>query len=125
MSILSRQIYQQLKDAGFPQPKPSPGQIWWFGYFFGYKSEYWKLHILGEKIPNDASIFCPCVDDIVKFLPEGFILQMWDGRHSCKIETEDTTIRTQGNSFAEAAALVYLELQKNAPNPDVSEPGDV
>ena len=65
-------------------------------------------------------VFCPSTEDIAAMLPPGFILEMWDGRHSCKIDNEDYIIRTQADSFSEAAALVWLELnKKQTPTPNI------
>lgn len=128
MSNVTQQTAWLLKQAGMPQPDPAPGQSWYGKRNAGFEAEPGSICILigsdtgnlqfvsidGVKNDNNKFfVFDPSLDYIAQFLPEGFILQMWDGRHSCKVETEDTTIRTQADSFAEAAALVYLELNKN------------
>ena len=111
MSNVTQQTAWRLKQAGMPQPEPAENQVWYFDT--GVQSEqYNDFPIIAVK---KILAFAPDLDFITPYLPEGFILQMWDGRHSCKVETEDTTIRTQADSFAEAAALVYLELQKTRP----------
>ena len=61
-----------------------------------------------------VGVFAPDLDDIAQHLPEYYRLEMWDGRYSCKVETEYAIIRTCADSFAEAAALLYLELNKKA-----------
>ena len=138
MSVVSYQTAIALKEAGLPQPTPQPGQWWWRGetcymvcalnhdievilsaigrYSMAYRS-------LGKW--SNFSTFAPNLEYITAHLPPGFILEMWDGRHSCKIETEETTIRTMTDSFAEAAALVYLSLKQNAPGQTFVQPGDV
>ncbi len=143
MNVVSSQTELALKESGLPQPEPEPGQFWHKTIFKGGTAEHTALCVLlkfGSQIVMQAiqptwnypgnsgfdedAVFAPDLDYITAHLPPGFILEMWDGRHSCKIETEETTIRTMTDSFAEAAALVYLSLKQNAPGQTFVQPGD-
>lgn len=120
---VTQQTATRLKQAGLPQPTPKPGQFWWTGFdgilyvnrtIEGIDGLFFCGE-LGEPIYRDwfalnFFVYSPDLDYIAKFLPSGFILEMWNGRHSCKVETDDTEIRTQSDSFLEAAALAYLSL---------------
>lgn len=131
MSNTTYQTSLLLKEAGLPQPEPAPGQLWYKTIFEGGTAQHIAPCILldfGGQIVMQAimprwdypgnsgfdknAVFAPDLDYITQFLPEGFMLDIWDGRHSCKVETDETTIRIQADSFAEAAALAYLELNK-------------
>lgn len=125
MSNVTQQTATRLKQAGLPQPTPQTGQFWWtsfdgISYINKTIESRNKLQFCGEYVEQiykdlfaqEHFIFAPSIDYITSFLPEGFILQMWDGRHSCKVETEETTVRTQAESFVEAAALAYLSLHE-------------
>ena len=118
-----------LKHLGFPQPKPEAGQLWYKKIFEGGTAQHIAHCILlsfGGQIVMQAitprwdypgnsgfdknAVFCPPLDYITQLLPEGFILEMWGGRHNCKIDTWQDLIQTQADSFAEAAALAWLAL---------------
>jgi len=126
MSAVSHQTAIELKESGLPQPTPQLGMMFYLDntlcmlccirhggvgmelQAIGSSEKYYP----GKEQLSIIGIFAPTLDYITAHLPPGFILEMWDGRHSCKIETEETTIRTMADSFAEAAALVYLELKQ-------------
>lgn len=127
MSNVTQQTAWNLKRAGMPQPEPEFGQIWYAPNTAEYTPIRRSPSMAGDVVYmarfggtqtgfgmglETDFVFAPSLDYITAYLPEGFILEMWDRRHSCKIETEDTIIRTQADSFAEAAALAYLELNK-------------
>jgi len=88
-------------------------------------SDIFEVFIFGTTSVYDTTsfngwTFCPSLEYITAFLPPGFILEMWDGRHSCKIDDWQNLIRTQADSFSEAAALVWLELnKKQTPVPNI------
>lgn len=114
----------RLKAAGLPQPDPKPGQMWYGKRTAGFEAEPGSLCILiGTETGNlefvsvDGTnnecnrffVFAPSLEDITANFPPGeWSLDMWDGRHSCKFDNGETTIRTQADNFSEAAALVYL-----------------
>jgi len=132
MSHLSHATCLRLKELGFPQPRPASGQIWYDTYqnlcvLHNYiqGSDIFEVFIFGTTSVYDTTsfngwTFCPSLEYITAFLPPGFILEMWDGRHSCKIDDWQNLIRTQADSFSEAAALVWLELnKKQTPVPNI------
>ena len=126
MSNANYQTSLRLKNAGFPQPQPEAGQMWWIVHFVGFNAEYWKLVLLeyGKGVSENA-ILAPDAEYIAALLPEGCRLEIWEGRHSCKCETLETVIVTQADNFAEAAALAWLALNETeTPTPDVSEAGE-
>lgn len=126
MSNVSHQTAIALKNAGLPHPTPQPGMMFYLDNTLcmlcctrhgGVEMELQAVgssekYYPGKEQLSIIGVFAPDLDYITAHLPPGFILEMWDGRHSCKIETEETTIRTMADSFAEAAALVYLELKQ-------------
>ena len=127
MNTVDAKIAAALKQAGFPQPEPQPGQFWY--------NEIWQLHVMVRGTKNwrgescmDAFIvgtdrernctkeildslysFAPTLEDIAPLLPE-CIFETWDGNPSCKYTNEDQPIRTFGATFAEAAAKMRLIL---------------
>jgi len=131
MTHLPHATCLRLKELGFPQPQPASGQFW-----YGPKGGLLWLVLTDKHGPIftqlgttdhvneyfDAMVgfvFCPSLEDITAQLPHGFILEMWDGRHSCKIDDWQNLIRTQADGFSEAAALVWLALNEKqtlAPN---------
>lgn len=125
MSHVTQQTAWALKHAGLPQPEPEFGQIWHTG------QRETKIVICGPvdfqgdypRVPDNHTdiyagekedwAFAPDLDYIAQFLPEGFVIEMWDGRHSCKVDNADYIIRTQADNFAEAAALCYMSINES------------
>ena len=127
MSATSYETSLRLKRAGMPQPTPLPGQMWYGKSKAGFDGVSGSLCVLigsetgnlefkpvdGRANDNNRFfVFAPTTDYITAHLPEGWHLEMWDGRHSCKFDNGETVIRTQADSFSEAAALLWLELNK-------------
>jgi hypothetical protein len=54
--------------------------------------------------------FAPTIDDITPLLPAGFALEIWDGKPSCTNRDDENPLRTTGDTFAEAAAMMWLEV---------------
>lgn len=118
----------RLKEAGFPQPEPEARQSWYYPvlsmgalllvWVGARKSESEGISLFNESECDYYSldqitqfgVFAPDLEDITAILPSGFTLEMWDGRHSCKIDTDQNLIRTQAGNFAEAAALAWIAL---------------
>ena len=140
MSNCSYETALRLKRAGLPQPKPKVGQVWygvsrpeipslltWENLINRFESITLDDGEPGEQIRVEnvplVAVFAPDLDYITAHLPEGWHFDMWDGRHSCKFDNVETTIRTQADGFAEAAALVYISLNEKTPATDVSETG--
>ena len=137
MSHVSYQTAIALKEAGMSQPTPKAWQLVWAYEDLCVVSMVYQdgeidlirpmmrdIRFTQDQFIRLATL-APDLEYITTHLPPGFILEMWDGRHSCKIETDETTIRTQADNFAEAAALVYLSLKQNAPGQTFVQPGDV
>jgi len=131
MSNITYTTALALKNAGMPQPEPKAGQFWYKTIFEGGTSQHIAICILldfGGQIVMQAiaprwdypgnsgfdkgSVYAPDLDYIAAMLPDGYRLEMWDGRHSCKFDNGETQIWTQADSFVEAAVLLYLELNK-------------
>ena len=125
MSNVTFETATRLKDAGFPQPKPEPGQTWFYpidGCMTIVETGQWhSLKLIrvfnesgcgeyetGQIIEHGA--FAPDVEDITALLPSVFTLEMREGRHSCKIDTWQNLVQTQADNFAEAAALAWIAL---------------
>jgi hypothetical protein len=154
MSNVSCQTAIALKNAGLPQPTPEPGMMWYLpklGSFPGGEyPPYIINYVLGEKVffssiggmvdekkhvghmlPAQTflanAFFTPALEYIVSLLPipELFHFEIWNNTPYCRFRYDENPRRTFGETFAEAAAKMYLELKQNAPGPDISEPGDV
>lgn len=107
--MIGPELAHELKSAGFPQPDPAYGQVWYGGDI--------PFFIEGEFRHNFKEMaFAPSLDDISSLLPEGFALEMWGGRPSCANRDEESPLRTFGLTFAEAAANMYLETKKAPTN---------
>jgi hypothetical protein len=66
---------------------------------------------VGQTVTDfDGWTFAPTLDDITPLLPEGFALEIWDGKPSCTNRDDENPIRTTGETFAEAAAMMWLEV---------------
>ncbi len=127
MNHISFQTAISLKEAGMPQPTPEPGQLWWVGHFIGYEAEYWELALLDYKGVKNSAVFAPTLEYIVPLLPipELFNFEIWNNTPSCRFRDDENPRRTFGETFAEAAAKMYLELKQNAPSQTFVQPGDV
>ncbi len=141
MSHVSYQTALALKEYGLPQPLPQPSQFWYGKRNAGFDAEPGSLCVLigtetgnlefvsvdGMKNDNNKFfVFAPTLEYITALLPipELFHFEIWNNKPSCRFLDDENPRRTFGETFAEAAAKMYLELKQNAPNPDVSEPGD-
>jgi hypothetical protein len=120
MSTVTHATAKAMKDAGFPQ-EAKVGQIWYSGE--GYlccvlqtsnpKPYNHRLKpVLGDPVFGiwQGSAFAPTLDDIFPYLPDETALEMWGSQHSCSSYYQDDHFRTFGESFAEAAAKMWLHL---------------
>lgn len=136
MSTVSYQTALALKNTGLPQPMPATGQFWYYpvngkttlvqvgGWHNPKLIRFFTEHGLGEYEPFAIlfnGIFAPDLEYIAALLPPGWLLEMWDGRHSCRFDNDETQIRTQADNFAHAAALLWLELNKTTSAPNIIE----
>lgn len=128
---VSHAIAQALKAAGFPQPEPMAGQFWYKTIFEGGTQEYTTLCICleyhnqivmqavvprwdypGNSGPDKNATFAPTVEDIAPHLPKHFALEMWRNKPSCRDKPHVSQIITFGDNFAEAAAEMWLTIQR-------------
>lgn len=127
---------KRLKEAGFPQPKPEAGQVWFdlYGkpfvilnksadrnpYLKGrYDFAYFKS---GAKFSDTklsrGRIFAPTATDILREMPgyyhlyQPFNSEFW----ICDNATEDEW--SESSNPAEAAALAYLQIKEHEPIPN-------
>lgn len=134
MSICAFETSVRLKEAGLPQPQPKVWQLVWAYEDLCVVSMVFqdgKIELIRPMMRdieftqdqfNRLATFAPSLEDITALLPEGdWHLEMWGGRHSCRLDTWQNLIRTQADNFTEAAALLWLELNKNAPPSDFSK----
>lgn len=130
MNHIKFETATRLKEAGFPQPEPKAGQFWYIKVYEGGTAGHCalcicvldsrrNLNLVNFNPVQDAPtylplyndrVFTPALEDITALLPSVFTLEMRDGRHSCKIDTDQNLIQTQADNFAEAAALAWLSL---------------
>lgn len=130
MSHVTFETATRLREARFPQPEPKAGQFWYINIYEGGTAEHRalcicvldsrrNLNLVNFNPVQDAPtylplyndrVFTPSLEDITDLLPSGFVLEMWDGRHSCKIDTDQNLIQTKADNFAEAAAMAWLSL---------------
>lgn len=52
------------------------------------------------------------LEDVCSKLPPTFTLSIWGGRPSCSNGDDENPIRTQHNTFFEAALLMLMEIEK-------------
>jgi hypothetical protein len=131
-NTVSFETASRLKAAGFPQPEPEAGQVWYEGqkaYVLG-KIEQRQLH--GVYLDGECfeacdinamrdDIFAPTATDILAQLPSAaniskpFNAELWLCVYG---ENEDNW--TESNNPAEAAALAWFEIhEKKAFTPNV------
>lgn len=137
MSNVSHQTALALKESGFPQPDFSFDQVW--------HNEVGRVRLVsvsGRRLSwgitdnqkfvsvyEDAAIvFAPTLEYIAPILPipELFHFEIWNGQPSCRLRDDENPRRTFGETFADAAAKMYLELKQNeSPGQTFVQPGDV
>lgn len=121
MTHCTRATAIELKAAGFPQPSPQPGQWWWSGensymvcalnhnieVVLSAVGRYSMAYRRASTFPKFGT-FAPDLDYIAARLKPGFMFEIRDGLPSCSNCDEAEPVRTQANTFAEAAALMWL-----------------
>lgn len=81
-------LSRMLKDAGFPQPEPSVGQLWyglslspfvvnWIEWCDDANGDYWRSCPAGvsKKIYFDDAVYRPTIEDIMPKLPSWLSLE--------------------------------------------------
>lgn len=111
-----------LKHAKMPQPEPEFGQIWYTGQreskivivgpvdFEGDYPHVPDHHVAIYSGEKEDWAFAPDAEYITALLPPGWALGMWDGKPSCTNSNDEFPIRVWGDTFAEAAAGMWLEV---------------
>jgi len=108
---MTYELAHQLKAAGFPQPEPKRMQTW----FFDTGVQSFQYMDFPELAVRKLLAFAPALDDITPILPGGYRLEEYNFKPSCTNmfdEGDPLKIRTFGETFAEAAGRMWLELKK-------------
>lgn len=138
MSVVTNQTALALKEAGMPQPTPN---VWQLVYAYEDLCAVSMVYQDGDielirpmmrdiRFTQDQFIrlatFAPTLEYIVPLLPipELFHFEIWNNAPSCRFRNDENPRRTFGETFAEAAAKMYLELKQNAPGQTFVQPGD-
>lgn len=138
MQHVSHQTAIALRDAGFPQPEPAPGQVWYnhFGEFWITGSDpnnilplfsisagvTWGL---SAKTIQTTLIFAPAAPDILRELGDGYRLCCLDWRSWIVEKEKYTSFEDQAYEYvvesypiandenpAEVCAKAWLEKNK-------------
>ncbi len=128
MKNTTYQTALQLQRAGFPQPVPEFGQMW-------YDSGGFEALCLGRAerdkyafIYDDRQqvffsylhrlTYAPTSEDILEQLPNFVRLEKFGGQRSCRIDDDGQPYRAIKETWAEACALAYLKLKATPPQPN-------
>jgi len=72
--MINYELAKQLKEAGFPQPEPKFGQVWYAdydnGHMLGRKLLVGTNHFLDVERLEQPMVFCPTFEDIWAQLPD-------------------------------------------------------
>ena len=125
--MVTRQTAIRLKNAGFPQPAPAMGQIWYdaFGVarfvrgrgvaftLFNCNTGVVNLLLEGSTFWEEA-VFAPTVADILPLLPTTYRIGAGGGDFVVwEMVDEDTDYASVFNNNAdEAAALAWLDINE-------------
>jgi len=125
--MVTRQTAIRLKNAGFPQPAPAMGQIWFdpFGdaRFVRGRGCAFTLFNLNTGVVNllldgstfwDEAVFAPTVTDILPLLPTTYRIGAGGGDFVVwEMVDEDTDYASVfHNNADEAAALAWLDINE-------------
>ncbi len=119
MSHVAHETARRMKDAGFPQPNPDEGQIWYNAagtmyvvtYSYGKTCDYvvrGSNNVWIERGLNDGEVFAPTATDIMQHLP-GWYLSFENGIWICSLQEDEFILAEYRNSNpAEAAAEAFF-----------------
>ena len=136
-----------IKEAGLPQPTPTPGMMFYLDNTLcmlccirhggvgmelqavGSSEKYYP----GKEQLSIIGVFAPTADYILKHFAEngmGDMAVSYSTDGTCFISYDSAMEENwrgvaSGENMAEAAAKMYLELKQNAPNQTFVQPGDV
>lgn len=116
--VTTPETAQRLKDAGFPQPEPKPGQIWHCGCDFEWPTIVATSDMLVDGVEDGVidtryALYAPTATDILREL--GWDYQFWFDQKQCifacgklndSFNIEYPFLHTNP---AEAAALAWLD----------------
>lgn len=131
MDVVTFETAKALREAGFPQPRTKFSQIWYFleskqhlliingGANPSYVIDGVRL-IYRDHIKDMSIVYAPTATDILRGLPEGFVLHKRMGVFHCLIipkipvgaESIYGTPFGSDTNPAEACAAAWLDLNK-------------
>lgn len=132
-NIISFETAKELKEAGFPQPEPAIGQVW-YGTIGGqsdinlivrrspngdrpFIDSYGNYH--GQESFKKFGIYAPTVDDLLRELPDHQLCYSVSGSFWCqKPDHLGSAIigfssHSKADSLVEACAMEWIKLNKS------------
>ncbi len=125
-NIVRFETAKRLKEAGFPQPEPERGQVWYTEYrktyiiLSGDKTihghiESWGVMEVINILRIYGRAFAPTATDILLQMPDGYGLFKFSG--NLFVCTDSQVLKVDNpyvisDNPAEAAAAAWLEIQK-------------
>lgn len=125
-NVCTPETARALEAAGFPQPEPEPGQVWYntFGTPYVILSVIAPGVLLAVDMKQEVmrnrymrvNCFAPTAADVLRELPEGSKISWWNDSEGAEWECESDSLFYHSNSPAEACAAAWLALnQKDTP----------
>ncbi len=113
--ITTPETAQRLKMAGFPQPEPTPGQIWHCGCDFEWPTIVATSDMLVDGVEDGVidtkyALYAPTATDILRELGKGWVL-VYDTIRNEFLCSKFPKLIYHENP-AEAAALAWLHEYK-------------
>lgn len=125
MSHVTPKTARRLAEAGFPQPNPEEGQVWYnhagtiyvITYSYGKTCDYvvrGSNNVWIERGLNDGEVFAPTATDILAHLP-GWYLSFEDGIWVCSLQEDEFVLAEfRSSNPAEAVAEAWFFEQTRA-----------
>lgn len=123
-NVVTPETARKMKEAGYPQPDPEPGQVWYIDetpifitgvYKTTTSTDYWYSKINGtqfhEKYFPESAVFAPTATDILKELSVDYAL-VYAGNEPTIISTVEKRLPFlyKHKNPAEACALAWLQI---------------
>lgn len=115
----------RLKEAGFPQPEPQPGQFWYrqsgqllfVQYLHGYGAQMVVVDLPKEVdwhfVAFEHLTFAPTATDIMEHLPKKMLYKEKNGEFVIgEYYWDEFMVLASNANPHEAAAAAYLEIKK-------------